>query len=201
MTTADLFARHFLAIYFTLIGLHYSSRSYALSERRGFTHINYGPRGSSTWWHRHLFNVFRAAILVVCVVRLFWPLDPYLGMLSGLNRPWVIVSGVILLLVSFSAIDYVQGYMHKDWRSGIELSGDQELICTGPFSRSRNPMFLAIWLGQFGFFLALPSLFSLVCLGVGSAVIYRQALAEERALEKKFGRRYRDYAQQVPRWL
>ncbi len=201
MTTVDLFVRHFLAIYFTLIGLHYSSRSFALSERTGFTHINYGPAWSPTWWHRHLFNLFRAAILAVCVARLFWPIDPYLGPIPLLQLPWLAVTGVVLLLFSFCVIDYVHGYMHRDWRSGIEMHGDQQLVRTGPFSRSRNPMFIGILLGQLGFFLALPSVFSLACLLVGAVVILRQVRAEESALIRKFGPDYEDYVRQVPRWF
>jgi len=201
LTTVDLFVRHFLAIYFTLIGLHYSSRSFALSERTGFTHIHYGPPWSPTWWHRHVFNIFRAAILLVCVARLFWPIDPYLGPFQLFQQPVLQVAGVALLLISFCVIDYIHGYMHKDWRSGIEEHGDQQLIRTGPFSRSRNPMFIGVLLGQLGFFLALPSVFSLICLLVGATVIRRQVRSEESALRRKFGGEYEDYCQHVPRWF
>lgn len=201
MTTVDLFVRHFLAIYFTLIGLHYSSRSYALSERMGFSYINYGKRGSKTWWYRYIFNLFRAAILIVCVARLFLPVDLYLGVIGALNVAGVQIAGVILMLTSFCVIDYVHAYMHMDWRSGIDPAGDQELICTGPFSRTRNPMFLGILLGQLGFFLALPSWFSLVCLVVGGWVIYHQALEEERSLKQRFGKSYERYSERVPRWF
>ena len=193
--------RDFLALYFLMIGLHYTSISLALFDRMGFSHIHYGRRGSRTWWGRHLFNLFRATILVVCLVRVVWPIDPWLGVVELPFRPFIEVSGVVLLLLSFYVIDYVHAYMHMDWRTGIDLKPGRALLTTGPFARSRNPMFMGILLGQLGFMLALPSLFSLICWIVGGVVIVQQTMAEETALAAQYGERYADYRRQVPRWL
>ncbi len=201
MSSVDLFVRHFLGIYFLMIGLHYTSRSLGLYERMRFSHIHYGRRGSGPWWHRHIFNLFRASILLICLARIPWDIDPYLGVFPVLYQPVVLMSGVLLLLVSFYLIDYVQAYMHEDWRSGIDSAGGKHLITEGPYRKRRNPLFLAIILGQVGFFLALPSVFTLVCLVVGVLVIARQARAEEVALEQHFGDLYRHYVQRTRRWL
>ncbi|MFL1407403.1 methyltransferase family protein [Marinobacter sp. M1N3S26] len=199
--SAELFTRHFLGSFFLLIGILFACRALGLYARLGFSHINYGKTGSATWWNRHLFNGFRATILVVCLVRMVWPIDPWLGIFDGFYQPVVLLPGVATLLVSFGLASYLQAYMHADWRSGIDLDHAPNLITSGPYARSRNPLFLAIMLGQFGFFLALPSLFSLVCLVVGVWVIRRQALEEEAALAAHYGEPYSRYRQQVPRWL
>ena len=92
--------------------------------------------------------------------------------------------------------------MHEDWRSGIDdqhVSG--HLLTDGPFGRSRNPLFLAVMTGQLGFFLALPSVFSLVCLVTGVLVIMRQAREEEKALARRFDEQYEAYCKRVPRWF
>lgn len=201
MSSVDLLVTHFLGIYFLMIGLHYTSRSLGLFERMRFSHINYGSRGSGTWWHRHIFNGFRAAILVVCVLRIFVDIDPWLGVFDALYQPVILGAGALLLLASFCLVDYVQAYMHEDWRSGIDCERQGHLITTGPFHRSRNPLFMAIMLGQLGFFLALPSVFSLICLVAGVVVIMRQARSEEAALLAMYGEDYRDYLSRVPRWL
>ena len=92
--------------------------------------------------------------------------------------------------------------MHEDWRSGIDPRKDKRKLLTGgPFGRSRNPLFLAVMAGQLGFFLALPSVFSLVCLVAGVLVITRQAREEEKALAEKFGEDYERYRVRVPRWF
>ncbi|WP_223807958.1 methyltransferase family protein [Marinobacter sp. R17] len=201
MSSVELLVKHFLGIYFLMIGLHYTSRSLGLFERMRFSHIHYGARGSHTWWHRHIFNLFRASILAVCVARIVVDIDPWLGVFPTLYQPVILAAGAILLLASFSLIDYVQAYMHEDWRSGIDSQHRGHLITSGPFRRSRNPLFMAIILGQLGFFLALPSVFSLICLIVGVVVIIRQARAEEGALARLYGDAYREYQARVPRWL
>jgi protein-S-isoprenylcysteine O-methyltransferase Ste14 len=104
-------------------------------------------------------------------------------------------------LFSFGLASYLQAYLHQDWRSGIAIENMPGLVTSGPYARSRNPLFLAVILGQMGFFLALPSAFSLLCLIVGVWVIRRQAMAEESALTELYGEHYRQYRQRVPRWL
>ena len=62
-------------------------------------------------------------------------------------------------------------------------------------------MFLGIAIAQAGFFLALPSVFSSVCLLVGWYTLQNQTLAEEAHLSAKFTDDYRHYTEDVPRWL
>ncbi|MCD1648605.1 methyltransferase family protein [Marinobacter adhaerens] len=194
--------RHFLGIFFLMIGLQFAGRSLGLYQRMHFSHINYGERGSAPWWHRHIFNVFRALILGVCVVRIFADIDLWLGVFGPLYAWPVLLAGMLLLIASFTTVNYLQAYMHEDWRSGIDPRKDQrKLLTSGPFGRSRNPLFLAVMAGQLGFFLALPSVFSLVCLLAGVLVITRQAREEEKALADKFGEDYERYRVRVPRWF
>jgi len=62
-------------------------------------------------------------------------------------------------------------------------------------------MYLGIVAAQVGFFLALPSIFSLICLVVGLIAIYRQTLVEEAHLTHRFSTQYKEYKLLVPRWL
>ncbi len=201
MMDADTFTRAFLGTYFLLIGLHYTSTSLGLSSRTGISHIHYGARFSATWWYRHLFNLFRASILGICLARIAFPIDPWLGVFTPLYQPAVLLTGVVLLLVSFCVIDYVHAYMHQDWRTGINPDSNSTLLTEGPFGWSRNPLFIGILTGQIGLFLALPSWFTLVCLIVGTLVIILQARAEERTLRQRHGDSYTHYARRVRRWF
>ncbi|GGC76303.1 methyltransferase family protein [Marinobacter halophilus] len=194
--------RIFLGVFFLMIGLQFTARSLGLYARMGFTHIHYGKRGQASWWHRHTFNLFRAAILLICLARIGIDLNAWLGVLPWLYQWPVLLVGVALLLGSFTAVNYLQAYMHEDWRSGVDPQAKRtKLLTEGPYARTRNPVFLAIMVGQFGFFLALPSVFSLVCLIAGVLVITRQARVEEQALALHFGNTYEAYRARVPRWF
>jgi len=197
----DLISRHFLALYFLFIAVHYASTAIGLSKRTAQSHIQYGEKGSATWWIRQVFNFFRGAILVVCITRVFFPIDPWLGIFASLYSPWVLSIGMVTMLLSLGLVSYNHAYMRQDWRSGIDSDSNRALLTKGPFSRSRNPMFLAIMLGQIGLFLTLPSLFTLICLAMGVAMIRLQAVKEEQALSELYGEEYRQYKNQVPRWF
>ncbi|MGM0631169.1 MAG: methyltransferase family protein [Pseudomonadota bacterium] len=201
MSDIDLISRHFLALYFLFIAVHYASTAIGLSKRTEQSHIQYGEKGSATWWIRQVFNLFRGAILAVCIARVFFPIDPWLGMIAPLYNPWVLSIGMVTMLVSLGMVSYNHAYMRQDWRSGIDSDRNRALLTEGPFSRTRNPMFLAIMLGQIGLFLTLPSLFTLVCLAMGVAMIQLQAVKEEQALGELYGDKYLQYKAEVPRWF
>ena len=139
--------------------------------------------------------------MLICIARAFYPIDTWLGIIEPLYTPWVLSIGMLTMLVSLGFVSYSHAYMRQDWRSGIDHDNSRALLTQGPFARSRNPMFLAIMLGQLGLFLTLPSLFTLVCLLVGVVMMRAQAVKEEQALSELYGNEYQSYKAQVPRWL
>jgi protein-S-isoprenylcysteine O-methyltransferase Ste14 len=196
----DAFVRAFLAVYFTMVAVRYTFSALGRHRRTGESRIHDGAPRSRARALRLAFNVFRTAIWVVCVARALVPsLDRLLGVVAA---PVVApLLGVALLVASLAAVEYVHAYMDRDWRSGVPSQGLDALLTEGPFAVSRHPTFLAILAGQIGLALALPSLFTLVCLLVGAAVIVLQAGVEERALRTRFGARWDRYAEATPRWL
>ncbi|MGB0733348.1 MAG: methyltransferase family protein [Pontibacterium sp.] len=109
--------------------------------------------------------------------------------------------GNVLLAMGFANAILLNVYMGNQWRSGIDPNGPTLLITQGLFKYSRNPMFLGVGIAQLGFFLALPSWFSLICLMVGWAAIYRQTISEEKHLQARFPDEYAIYTTKVRRWL
>ena len=124
MEVIEPLVRHFLGIFFLMIGLQFAGRSLGLYQRMHFSHINYGERGTAPWWHRQIFNVFRALILGICVVRIFADVDGWLGVFGPLYVWPVLLAGMLLLIGSYTAVNYLQAYMHEDWRSGIDPRKD-----------------------------------------------------------------------------
>lgn len=198
----DEFLRAFLACYFGFVAVHYTARLSALRARTGRPRAPIGRLGTSNARHQIVFRVFRTTILAVCVARVVAPeIDPYLLPITALQHWSIQTAGLIAMLAGLGLVDYAHSYLHDDWRSGIAGGAGVRLVTEGPYAYSRNPIFAGVLGGQLGFFLALPSVFTLACLAVGIAVILRQTGEEERVLATAFGASYADYRQTVARWF
>ena len=200
--TALQFIDAFLATFFIGVATLFSAKQFALRARDGDGRAHHGRVFSPQWTGRVLFDLFRAAIFGVCVIRLFAPsIDVYLAPLPGL---WESVAvrgaGIALMIFGLWRSFYAHSYLGDEWRSGVRERAGDALVTAGPYSRSRNPIFTAVITAQFGFMLALPSVFSVICFVVGAAVLLRQARIEEDHLQRRFGAIYVAYKARTPRW-
>jgi len=78
----------------------------------------------------------------------------------------------------------------------------KNVIETGPYNYTRNPLYLTLFVDTFGIFLVYESAVYLVILialivGIHRIVVKR----EEPQLEKRFGDAYLNYKKRVPRWI
>ena len=77
----------------------------------------------------------------------------------------------------------------------------EQLLASGPYRFSRNPMYLgeaAMWLGWSLYYGSpvVSAATAALAAGMGYAVG-----REEKTLEERFGRQWVDYAARVPRWV
>lgn len=76
------------------------------------------------------------------------------------------------------------------------------LVTTGVFAFSRNPMYLGLLLFLIGFALQVNVVGGIPLLVLFGLYIDRfQIIPEERALAGKFGQEFREYAENVRRWV
>jgi protein-S-isoprenylcysteine O-methyltransferase Ste14 len=76
------------------------------------------------------------------------------------------------------------------------------VIATGPFSRSRNPLYVGLLAFSAGIALLAASAWALVALPAEWALLrWGAVLPEERYLSEKFGPEYAAYVARVRRWL
>ena len=91
------------------------------------------------------------------------------------------------------------------WRHHTTVNpykGAAELCTSGPFTFTRNPIYVGDWLIYLGFTAALGSFWPLVFAPlVWFIVRYGVIRHEEAHLEAKFGAAYRAYRGRVRRWL
>ena len=199
---ATEFTRWFLALFFVGVAVFYTARILVTKIRTKRSPVFSGNPGSLHFATHTTFRFFRVAILFVCLGRLFWaPLDRYLLTVDALWHPVVLLLGNAVLVAGFSAVLAVHFFMGETWRSGTRANDITPLITTGPFALSRNPMMLCVMAAQVGLFLALPSLFTLICLVVGIWAVTSQVSVEEQLLRQRFGAAYEAYFARTPRWL
>ncbi len=124
------------------------------------------------------------------------PISPSL---SGFVRFGVggllIVAGLGLLAAAFGLFRST-GQDPKPWAS------TPEIISTGIYGYTRNPMYVSMGLLQVGIGLTLSNLWVVLLVPVSWTAIYLIAIRNEEAyLERKFGKVYLDYKEAVRRWL
>ncbi len=77
-----------------------------------------------------------------------------------------------------------------------------ELITTGVYRFSRNPMYLGMALFQLGVDIAALNAWMIALIPVSMLLVYRIAIRHEEAyLERKFGDPFREYKMRVRRWV
>ncbi|MBA3448512.1 MAG: isoprenylcysteine carboxylmethyltransferase family protein [Pseudaminobacter sp.] len=142
--------------------------------------------------------VYLAAIAISIILGFLYPLPWISAPLSDIlfAAGWLIVAAALAIL--FSAIRTM-----KRAKTTLNPNGiPDHFVTTGPFSFSRNPMYLAntlmmIGIGfvsQIAWFIPMAILAAFV---TGKIAIER----EEKLLEERFGKKYRDYAKRVRRWI
>ena len=91
--------------------------------------------------------------------------------------------------------------MRESWRIGIDEENKTELITSGFFAFSRNPIFLGIMIANVGLFLVLPNAFTLLIISLSTISINTQIRLEEEFLTQEHGEQYISYKSKVNRWL
>lgn len=89
----------------------------------------------------------------------------------------------------------------KSFRVGIDMEKPGNLVCTGAFSISRNPLYVAFFMMLTGVFLIFPAWIFFAYLVAGLWLIDRQVCLEESSLRDTFGKEYDDYCRRVKRYI
>ena len=125
----------------------------------------------------------------------------YLGPVAYLDTPTLQKMGVFLMLTSMFWVFTGQAQMGNSWRIGIDQKNKTELVRTGFYRFSRNPIFLGILVSALGVFLTLPNLITFFVMGASFLVIQMEIRLEEAHLAALHGKSYEDFCKKVRRWV
>lgn len=150
------------------------------------------------------FIPFIKLVLTFLVLFILIPI----GITLLLHLPWYlsfiyhygIIIGVILIITAVWTI--YKGI--KDLKLTYSASGyenEEELVTTGIYGYTRNPMYFGATILILGWFLVLPFTFILISSVLFLFLFYFTAKSEENQLSQKFGKKYLSYKRNVPLFI
>ncbi|MCL1975492.1 MAG: isoprenylcysteine carboxylmethyltransferase family protein [Firmicutes bacterium] len=117
---------------------------------------------------------------------------------SSMIPGWV---GLLLCAAAVCGFAVTLAGFGDSFRVGIDESKPAELITSGMFSISRNPIYVCLLLFLSGFFLIHCNIVIAVAVLLFVLAIHRQILREEEFLLSHYGAEYQEYCGKVRRYL
>jgi len=150
------------------------------------------PPSKESWQHRSFLILFRC-FLYPLILLSFLEFD-----VNAIATRYVTMAvGVILLCVGFGFA--IRITLHMGWRNAFgEKRG---LVTDGYFSKSRNPVYVATWVGLAGWALIANSIFVSILLGCWAVLYLLAPIFEEPWLEQMYGDEFRAYKEAVRRFF
>lgn len=140
-----------------------------------------------------------ATILGGIGLQFLWPIDPGFA----IDTPWrywiggLIIAGSVAYLGLWPVLLF-----RRTGQSPIPRTPTTEIVESGPYRLTRNPMYLLMVLACVGVAIALWNVWILLMIPVCAYVLNAYAIKpEEVYLEENFGEAYRAYKRRVRRWI
>jgi protein-S-isoprenylcysteine O-methyltransferase Ste14 len=138
----------------------------------------------------YFYTVFAAAF--------GWPLVSSRRLFESTILAWLGVAlclfGVLILLLSLVSFG-------KSFRVGIDVDQPGELVTTGIFAVSRNPIYVGFFLFLVGQLLVFPNWVPLAYLVGAAWLFHRQVLREEEFMRQRYGQEFAEYCSHVRRYV
>jgi protein-S-isoprenylcysteine O-methyltransferase Ste14 len=189
----------YLIIYFFLV---FFIRSFLLWKKTGINPLTFKKDDDAHGFNGKVFAFISLLELIVISVYAFDPnWREHLLPLWYLENPILEKIGWGLLILSLLIVWVAQSQMANSWRIGIDTEHKTELVTTGFFNYSRNPIFLGIMIANVGLFLVLPNAFTMLIVAISTISINTQIRLEEVHLIEVHKESYLNYKQKVRRWF
>lgn len=189
----------FFILYFFLVFL---LRSYLLWKKTKVNPLTFNKGDDAHGYNGKVFGfVFLLEFIIVSIYAFSPSSHKFLLPFWYLENDTLFYFGWVLLIISLVLVWFAQGNMRESWRIGIDEENKTELVTSGFFTISRNPIFLGIMIANIGLFLVLPNAFTLLIIALSTVSINTQIRLEEEFLLREFGNQYSKYQAKVNRWI
>jgi len=189
----------FFIVYFLLV---FVLRSFLLWKKTKVNPLTFNKGDDAHGYNGKVFGIISLIELIVIFIYASIPSwHKYLLTFWYLEYDALVWIGWVLLILSLILVWNAQSNMRESWRIGIDEENKTELVTSGFFAISRNPIFLGIMIANVGLFLVLPNAFTLLIIALSTVSINTQIRLEEEFLFKEFGENYTKYKARVNRWI
>lgn len=191
-----------LAYFLLYFALGFVWRSYRVYAQTGINPLVLPSQDNAYGYVGRAFKLIMLMVAVLVFVNAFLPSYLlYLGPIEVLHNAPIQSLAWLLLALSLVWMLIAQVQMGHSWRIGIDQQNSTKLVCSGLFSVSRNPIFLAMRVNLLGLFLVLPNAISLCLLVAGEILMQVQVRLEEEHLAQLHQENYVAYRAKVRRWV
>jgi protein-S-isoprenylcysteine O-methyltransferase Ste14 len=167
----------------------------AMLKRRGVQAMHFGKLDKKDYFippfaFFYFYLVFAAAF--------DWPTVSTQQFFRSEAAAWI---GVALLAAGLSLLLWSLVSFGRSFRVGIDVDHPEELVTTGVFAYTRNPIYVAFAAILVGQFLIFSNWLLLLYVAAGTWLFHRQVLREEAFLKQRYGQAFADYCQRVRRYV
>ena len=140
---------------------------------------------------------------MLLIAGLMWLFNKYAPIVTINTSLWHQFGYVFIataVLIDLSAV--VQFFRQRTTINPLRPEKAEQLVISGLYRYSRNPMYVGLLLLLIGWLFLLGSLSPMIMLPAFILILNsQQIIPEEKVLEQKFGQQYKDYKHVVRRWL
>ena len=176
--------------------------SYRVWKKTGVYPITFSNQDTA---HDYIGNVFKLLLLLLVLTGAIYAFYSegvkYLLPVWYLENPFFQWIGIAILFIALVWIAVAQHQMSNSWRIGIDEKNKTDLVTTGVFAISRNPIFLGMLCTLFGLFLVIPNAITFCVLTTGVISVQVQVRLEEEFLTRLHGQDYVGYCSRTRRWI
>jgi protein-S-isoprenylcysteine O-methyltransferase Ste14 len=194
---------YLLGYFIAYMGLAFVLPSYRVWKQTGINPFVFKNTDTAHDYAGKMMKILIAMLFAIIAINAFVDfLMPYFVPVRYLiENVYVFWIGVALLHISLIWTIVAQAQMQKSWRIGIDETHDTELVSTGIFRWSRNPIFLGMLCTVLGLFLIIPNVVTFAVWFGAYIVLQMQVRLEEEFLRRKHGEKYAEFCKKVRRWI
>lgn len=199
---SDIIHTLLLPYFILYFGIAFVLKSIIVAKRIGKNPLVLPKDDSAYGLIGRYFKITLIVLFIYIVVYTFgMQYHQYFLTIPSLENEYLKILGIVLLIISLLWTIIAQVHMKDSWRIGIDLNTKTELIESGLFSISRNPIFLGMILSLLGLFFSTPNAFTMLFFILGYVLIQIQIRLEEEFLLKEHGEKYLNYSKKVRRLI